>query len=251
MRRPVLAVVILFTLFITAYCGYQIGTIKGYESGYKVGYNTGYIYGNQTGFTQGYLIGFSHGNETGFNVGYKYGNSSGYSLGYLVGYENGYSIGFRSGNSTGYNLGFKNGNLTGFNIGYNLGYENGYLQGVIDGAGRGSTIRDPTYREAMTFVEMDQTDKNEYKERVYTCINFAADFKMNAFKMGYKCGLVYIEFPSGAHALVCFNTTDKGLIFIEPQTDSTMRVEVGIHYWRDNGYLCPWDDTIIRYIIIW
>ncbi|MEM1530437.1 MAG: hypothetical protein QXQ42_04595 [Candidatus Bathyarchaeia archaeon] len=267
MRRSILAAIMLLTLLIAAYCGYNIGSIKGYETGYKVGYETGHTYGNQTGFAQGYLIGLFHGNETGFNIGFKYGNSSGYSLGYerghSVGYEIGYSIGFRDGNSTGFNLGynlgyedgyshgFRTGNLTSFSIGYNLGYEAGYLQGVIDGAGRGFTIRDPTYKEAMTFIEIDQTDKNKYIEGVYTCINFAADFKMNAFNSGYKCGLVYIEFPSGAHALVCFNTIDKGLIFIEPQTDSTMRVEVGIHYWRDNGYLCPWDDTIIRYIIIW
>lgn len=235
MKRLILVVIIFFIASIAAYCGYHLGSIKGYENGYGAGYEIGYIYGNSSGYSLGYSVGY----EAGYSIGFKSGNSTGYNLGYEAGYENGYSIGF------------KNGNLTGFSIGYNLGYEAGYLKGVIDGAGRGFTIRDPTYKEAISFIEMDQTDKNRYIEGAYTCINFAADFKANAFNMGYKCGLVYIEFPSGAHVLVCFNTTDRGLIFIEPQTDSTMRVKVGIRYWRDNGYLCLWDDTIIRYIIIW
>lgn len=255
MKRIILAVVMFFALSFTAYCSYNFGFATGYKIGYAAGNESGYIYGNQTGFTQGYLIGFSRGNETGYFAGYLDGNNTGYSLGYRAGFrdgeQNGYEQGFSAGYRLGYSNGFESGNATGFNFGYKFGYEEGYLQGVIDGAGRGFTIRDPTYDEAIRFVNIDQTDKNEYIEGVYTCINFAADFKMNAFSAGYRCGLVYVEFAQGAHALVCFNTTDRGLIFIEPQTDDIMRVEVGIRYWQDNGYLCPWNDTIIRYIIIW
>ncbi|MEM2026834.1 MAG: hypothetical protein QW341_00530 [Candidatus Bathyarchaeia archaeon] len=241
MRKTIsiLTLTFVFALLLTAYYSHHIGSLDGYkagyEAGYREGYGVGYTYGNHTGFTQGYNAGFKSGNETGYSIGYR----AGFSEGECAGYERGYEIG--------YSTGFKNGNLTGFN----LGYESGYLHGVIDGAGRGFTIRDPTYKEAMNFVEIDQTDKNKYVERTYTCINFAADFKMNAFKAGYRCGLVYLEFPKGAHTLVCFNTTDMGLIFIEPQTDSIMKVDVGIHYWRDNGYLYLDDDTIVRYIIVW
>lgn len=76
--------------------------------------------------------------------------------------------------------------------GYTLGYKVGYVEGVIDGAGRGWNIRDPTYSEALTFMSQDQTDKNEYVPGEYVCWNFAADVKMNAFKVGYKCGFAYI-----------------------------------------------------------
>ncbi|MEM2342260.1 MAG: hypothetical protein QXI48_08065 [Candidatus Bathyarchaeia archaeon] len=259
MKRVILTIIMFSILLLTAYCSYNFGSTIGYKTGYKDGYEagytagneTGYIYGSQTGFTRGYLIGFSRGNETGYFAGYLNGNETGYNLGYRIGFRDGEQRGYERGFSAGYELGYSNGFETGNATGFNLGYETGYLQGVIDGAGRGFTIRDPTYNEAMNFVKIDQTDKNEYVEGVYTCINFAADFKMNAFNAGYRCGLVYIEFIQGAHALVCFNTTDGGLIFIEPQTDDMMRVEIGIRYWNDNGYTCPWNDTIIRYIIIW
>ncbi|MCD6465412.1 hypothetical protein J7L27_03485 [Candidatus Bathyarchaeota archaeon] len=135
---------------------------------------------------------------------------------------------------------------------YREGYEDGYLQGVIDGAGRGFNIRDPTYHEALQFIAQDKTDENPYIPGVYICLNFATDVKNNAFKAGYRCGFVYIEFPESAHAIICFNTTDHGLIFIEPQDDQIVTVDIGIQYWRDNGYEPPsYNDTITNYIIIW
>ena len=82
-----------------------------------------------------------------------------------------------------------------------------------------SSIRDPTYQEALQFISSDQTDKNQYSQS-YICINFANDFVDNALNEGYRCGLVIIEFPETRHAIVCFNTSDKGLIFIEPQNDA-------------------------------
>jgi hypothetical protein len=79
-------------------------------------------------------------------------------------------------------------------------------------------LRDPTYQEALQFICSDQTDKNQYNKS-YTCVNFANDFIHNALNKGYRCGYVIIEFPETRHAIVCFNTSDKGLIFIEPQND--------------------------------
>ena len=113
------------------------------------------------------------------------------------------------------------------------------------------TLEIQAIQKPSNYIASDQTDKNEYSEN-YTCWNFAADVKNNAFKAGYRCGLVYIEFPDGAHTIVCFNTTDRGIIFIEPQYDATVTVEIGIHYWADNGYGIPdYDDTIIYYAIVW
>jgi hypothetical protein len=79
-------------------------------------------------------------------------------------------------------------------------------------------LRDPTYEEATHFIRSDQTDKNQYNQS-YTCINFANDFRNNAFNEGYRCGYVTIEFRETNHVIVCFNTSDNGLIFIEPQSD--------------------------------
>jgi predicted nuclease with TOPRIM domain len=112
---------------------------------------------------------------------------------------------------------------------YQFGYDAGYTQGVEDGAGSGWYIRDPTYAEAIAFINSDRTNENEYTDD-YVCYDFTADFNTNAFQMGYRCGFVYIEFDDSAHAIACFNTTDSGLIYIEPQTDEIVDVAVGQMY---------------------
>jgi hypothetical protein len=113
-------------------------------------------------------------------------------------------------------------------------------------------LRDPTYLEALDFIESDQTDKNHYKEGKYTCVNFAVDFEANAFESGYNCGFVLVLFANKSHALNCFNTTDCGLIFVEPQEDKIVKVTLGQSYWNrmaspSTGY----DDAVIGFYIIW
>jgi len=150
-----------------------------------------------------------------------------------------------------YSFGYNNGSSALFDVGYNLGYDDGYIKGVIDGAGTGYNIRDPTYQEMLNFIALDRTDENEYSEN-YTCLHFTADLKNNAFQAGYRCGFVSVEFPDSAHAIVCFNTTDYGLIFIEPQFDDIVTLSIGQSYSDLNGYETPeYDDTIITYTIIW
>ena len=112
---------------------------------------------------------------------------------------------------------------------YYLGYDEGYAQGVEDGPESGWYIRDPTYDEAIAFINSDETDENEYTPD-YVCYDFTADFDTNAFQMGYRCGFVYIEFSDSAHAIACFNTTDSGLIYIEPQNDEIVDIAVGQLY---------------------
>ncbi len=114
----------------------------------------------------------------------------------------------------------------------------------------------PTYQEALRFIESDQTDKNVYREAKYTCANFAEDFKSNALEAGYKCGYVLVFFPDLSHALNCFNTTDCGLTFIEPQEDAIVTVTIGQPYWDRTKYASnyfgdPFNDTVINFLIDW
>ena len=90
-------------------------------------------------------------------------------------------------------------------------------------------LRDPTYREALQFIRSDETNRNQYNQS-YTCTNFANDFMNNAFRAGYRCGYVTIEFPEFSHAIVCFNTSDNGLVFIEPQNDEIVALATGKPY---------------------
>jgi len=163
-----------------------------------------------------------------------------YNLGYNSGYDKGHYVGYANGNSTG----FVDGNASGYNL--------GYVKGIIDGVGRGYNVRDPAYQEMLSFIASDKTDKNQYVVGSYVCWNFVADVKNNAFKSGYKCGDVYIEFPNSAHGIVCFNTTDRNLIFIEPQHDKIVTLTVGQSYSRSNGFEpTSYNDTLVRYSIVW
>jgi flagellar biosynthesis/type III secretory pathway protein FliH len=136
-----------------------------------------------------------------------------------------------------FNLGYAEGESEG----YQLGYDEGYAQGVEDLTESGYYLRDPTYEEAIAFINSDKTDENEYTTD-YVCYDFTANFNSNAFQMGYRCGFVYIEFSDSAHAIACFNTTDSGLIYIEPQSDEIVTLTIG------QPYL---DHIVIDFGIIW
>ncbi len=124
---------------------------------------------------------------------------------------------------------FDLGYVEGESEGYQFGYDEGYLQGVEDLTESGWYLMDPTYSEAITFINSDKSDENDYTND-YVCYDFTADFNDNAFQAGYRCGFVYIEFSDSAHAIACFNTTDNGLIYIEPQNDEIVTLTVGHVY---------------------
>jgi len=272
--RTIFALCVLLVVVptVVGYGSYSLGFRNGSDSGYSQGHEVGYQFGNSSGYQLGYSGGYSQGNDTGYGngytIGYSYGNLSGYESGYQIGYASGnssgytvgFSLGFSEGNSTGYGNGYQNGQSSGSQSGYSQGLQNGnasgyqigYLQGVKDGAGRGYNIRDPTYQEMLDFLITDQTDKNPYNETSYVCWNFASDLMNNAFKAGYKCGWVHLAFPNSAHAIDCFNTTDQGLVFVEPQSDDVVTLTIGQPYWDRTEYSPPsFDDTIVKYVVVW
>uniref|UniRef100_A0A6M3X5Y8 Uncharacterized protein n=1 Tax=viral metagenome TaxID=1070528 RepID=A0A6M3X5Y8_9ZZZZ len=219
--------------------GYESGTVDGFDDGqqqgYNTGYNTGYATGEESGKKEGYKTGRSEGYEEGQTYGWLMGRSEGYTTGHQEGYEEGHRIG--------YDEGFDTGNETAYTI--------AYTKGIIEGAGRGYTLRDPTYREARTFISTDGTDRHKYIDDVYDCKHYSRDFIINAMKQGYHCFYVIIGFSDGAHALVAFNTTDRGMVYIEPQSDRFMKVKVGMVYWNRDIYRAPsWDDTVTKIVLI-
>jgi hypothetical protein len=95
------------------------------------------------------LVGIIAGNFLFWVVIYTSDVKGNYDLGYVQGRE----VGYNEGNETGYQ--------SGNNSGYSLGFSEGYVEGVIDGAGTGYNIRDPTYEEMVNFIATDKTDENE------------------------------------------------------------------------------------------
>jgi hypothetical protein len=130
-------------------------------------------------------------------------------------------------------------------------------QGLM--TGHGYTIRDPTYRELVRFLKADDTDKAKYIEGKYECTEFAADLCNRAEEEGIRCAYVILSFPNGmGHAIVAFNTIDEGLVYVEPQHDEFVKVELGKRFYQcivpRPGYYYEepsYDDTIEQVLVIW
>ena len=81
----------------------------------------------------------------------------------------------------------------------------------------------------------------------------------NAEDMGISCAVVIINFNLSSHAIIAFNTTDRGMVYFEPQTDDVVRnLEIGNDYWtdcliNDPGwyYVDESDDTIESIMTYW
>lgn len=77
--------------------------------------------------------------------------------------------------------------------------------------------RDPTYSQLFQFLKKDLTDQNAYSETQYNCVDFAKDLHDHAESKGIKSAWVGIDFVGQevGHALNAFDTTDRGLVFID------------------------------------
>jgi len=232
--------IIIIICLSTSVFAYQLGSINGAPQTVDR-YSEGFEVGKAVGDSDGYTRGYSAGSSSGYNNGYTDGLAAAPKPSQAPDrYNEGYDAGVVSGKNQGYNDGYSKGTSDGFNSGYSVGY----INGTKDGAGTGYNIRDPTYNEMINFITVDQTDKNVYTPSTYTCFHFSQDVLANAFNRGIKAGLVYIEFTDSAHAIIAFNTTDKGLIYIEPQTDIQETLQIGQTY-SNTQYI------IKNYVIIW
>jgi hypothetical protein len=125
--------------------------------------------------------------------------------------------------------------------------------------GYGYILRDPSYQEMKDFLEQDETSEQEYLSNEYICVDFAANVKANATKQGVRCGYVVVEYlGTNGHAIVAFDTTDRGLVYIEPQFDWDVELEIGRCYYEcvvppPGQYMVQpeYDDTIARIVVIW
>ena len=99
----------------------------------------------------------------------------------------------------------------------------------------------PTYRQMKDFILFDKISKRAYVIydfagdylNNYVCWNYAADVNNNADKVGIRCSYTMVIFNDGlSHAIVAFETTDRGIIYISPQTDCEIPLEVGYKNWE-------------------
>ena len=97
------------------------------------------------------------------------------------------------------------------------------------------TVHDPLYWEARDFLTNDTTDLTPFNETTFNSAHYAQKVNNNAEKKGIRCAYVKVTFSDSnqTHALLAFETTDRGLNFFEPQTDEKVNLQIGKNYWRD------------------
>ncbi|MBC8273839.1 MAG: hypothetical protein H8E40_02565 [Chloroflexi bacterium] len=161
----------------------------------------------------------------------------------------GYIHGYQRGNESSYNEAYNQGK----DEGYQAGYEAGYKPSPEQETSSGYALHNPTYQEMKTFLAQDTTDSKTYTEDEYVCVDFAAALNNNADAKGIRCAIVDIFHPGGyGHTIAAFETTDSGLIFIEPQFDREVNLVIGNSYSQTNNFTpAPRDDTINRLVVIW
>jgi hypothetical protein len=191
-------------------------------------------------------------------IAYSGGETEGYENGYSVGQEAGYILGKQDGYDEGYVSGERDGYDEGYDLGKADGYEDGFEVGMEAGLGHGYSLRDPTYKEVVTFLRTDKTNLNEYIEDTYVCSHFARDVCNNAEAKGLRCAYISLIYPDGGHAIIAFDTIDEGLIYFESQTDERAKPVIGKRYYKcvepKPGYYYEkpsFDDTIIDILVIW
>jgi hypothetical protein len=177
---------------------------------------------------------------------------------YNVAYARGEAVGYDTGYTSGQDVGYSAGTQEGYDEGYDAGKADGYDEGVQAALGHGYTLRDPTYQEAVSFIEQDRTDENEYVEDIYVCSHFTRDVCNNAEGKGFRCAYVEIRYPDGGHAIVAFDTVDEELVYFDAITDERVRPVIGKRYYQcvepKPGYYyeeSSYDDTIMDILVIW
>ena len=73
--------------------------------------------------------------------------------------------------------------------------------------------KNPTWEQLSSFLSKDNTDKMTYVTGSFVCVDFAETLHNNAESAGIRCGLVVL-YPM-LHACNAFETTDRGLVFID------------------------------------
>ena len=91
-------------------------------------------------------------------------------------------------------------------------------------------LKNPTFQELRNFILRDPTSRNQFALNQYECRHFATEVNNNAEAEGLRCAFVLLCYDRGQHSVVVFDTTDRGLVYIEPQTDAAIHPEVGGKY---------------------
>jgi len=126
-----------------------------------------------------------------------------------------------------------------------IGLTEGEYQELVDtNTENADSLTDVSYSSLIAFLETDKTDESEYSTS-FLCIDFSLTLLHNASLQNISSGIALLDYHTlCGHCITCFNTTDMGVIFIEPQSDVDITDEIIIL----NSYL---DETIYGINTVW
>lgn len=111
----------------------------------------------------------------------------------------------------------------------------------------------PTYSQLIYFIEKNDLDDYDYSDYYwFDCDEYSYTLINDSRNRGFRAGQVTIypkkdfddyDEDDVTHSIVVFNTSDRGLIFVEPQLDSTFTLSEfnkmqknNCYYAEDDGY---------------
>ena len=165
-------------------------------------------------------------------------------------YEDNYDDGY----AQTYDVGYQEASDEAYDKGYDKGYEIGVGTGSKEGVATRVELHNPTHKEMREFLARDKTDSNPFIKGEYVCFDFAAELNNNAEANGIRAAYVRIRSKKWGHAVVAFETVDRGLIFIEPQSDREIELVIDESFpWYLVGAIGPtsYHDPIVNIQIIW
>ncbi|MFC1897390.1 hypothetical protein ACFLX8_02330 [Chloroflexota bacterium] len=152
-----------------------------------------------------------------------------------------------------YDVGYQEAYDKAYDKGYDKGYEIGMVEWFRGGSAR-VELYNPTHKEMREFLANDKTDSYSFTADEYVCSDFAAQLNHNAESNDIRAAYVRIRSKEWGHAVVAFETIDRGLIFIEPQSDKEVELVIGERFpWYSIGAISPLTsyDPVTEIQIIW
>ena len=75
--------------------------------------------------------------------------------------------------------------------------------------------------ELEEWLASDHTNLETYQVTSYTCLNFSIDLVKRAKQRNINAWVISVDFynQENGHAFVAFETTDRGVVYFEPQAD--------------------------------
>ena len=165
-----------------------------------------------------------------------------------------YMDSYDAGHAQTYDIGYREVYSEAYDKGYAKGYNIGLGTGSKEGVAKMIEISNPTHKKMREFLARDNTDANPFVTGEYVCSDFAAEVNHNAEASGIRVAYVRIRSEKWGHAVVAFETVDKGLIFIEPQSDRAVKLVIGEPFpWYSVGAVSPLSsrDPLVEIQIIW